>query len=184
MIESAICVAALLSHLVCTRSEAVQLPRYDKSAFGGAGDRSEPAQWPTVTPPLSVVLFEGWMLGFTPVGEATAAAVSPCLSEVDRRLCSYQASWDAFVHAWLVVEVGDPAWVFKWRLEAEQKMKEAGKDGMSDDEVHAFVARYMPAYAAYLPQLYAKGPTTAQPGRTLFIQVDEKRSLVGGRTLQ
>jgi D-glycerate 3-kinase len=162
----------------------VRIPRYNKSAFGGAGDRAPPEQWQTVKPPLKVVLFEGWMLGFRPVGASTATAVDPALPEVDRRLESYQAAWDAFVHAWLVVEVGDAAWVFNWRLEAEQKMKEAGKDGMSDQEVHAFVARYMPAYQAYLPEMYAKGPTTAQPGRCLFIQVDEKRSLVGGRALQ
>ena len=123
------------------------------------------------------------MLGFRPVGAAAAAAVDPALPEVDRRLCSYQAAWDAFAHAWLVVEVGDPTWVFNWRLEAEQKMKAAGGDGMSDMEVHEFVARYMPAYKAYLPELYAKGPTTARPGQTLFMQVDEKRCLVGARTL-
>lgn len=186
----------IILHLLCTPllaysslcvfvcSGTVRVPRYDKSAFGGAGDRAELEKWHTVTPPLSVVLFEGWMLGFRPVGETTAAAVEASLPEVDRRLGSYQAAWDAFAHAWLVVEIEDAAWVFNWRLEAEQKMKEAGKDGMSDEEVHAFVARYMPAYKAYLPQLYAKGPTTAQPGRTLFIQVDEKRCLVGGRTLQ
>ena len=133
---------------------------------------------------MSVVLFEGWMLGFRPVGDAAASAVDPALCEIERLLHSYQAAWDAFAHAWMVVEVGDPAWVFKWRLEAEHKMKEAGSDGMSDEEVQAFVARYMPAYTAYLPELYTKGPTTAQPGRTLFIQVDEKRSLVGARTLQ
>jgi D-glycerate 3-kinase len=172
----------LKSHVVVC-SDAVKLPRYDKSAFGGAGDRADPGRWPTATPPISVVLFEGWMLGFRPVGESAAAAVDPSLPQVDRQLCSYQDAWDSFVHAWMVVEIADAAWVFNWRLQAEQQMKKSGKDGMSDEQVQQFVARYMPAYKAYLPELYAKGPTTAQKGRCLFVQIDQMRNLVAARAL-
>ena len=48
---------------------------------------------------------------------------------------------------------------------------------MSEPEVKDFVSRYMPAYLAYLPSLYARGPTTAQPGRLLTVAVDRDRSL-------
>lgn len=161
----------------------VKIPRYNKSAFGGAGDRAAPDQWQSVELPVQVVLFEGWMLGFRPVGESEACSVDPSLQEVNVRLGSYKDAWDSFAHAWLVVEVGDAAWVYNWRLEAEHKMKEAGKDGMSDEEVQKFVSRYIPAYTAYLPELYAKGPTTAKPGGCLFILVDDKRCLLDGRTL-
>jgi len=46
--------------------------------------------------------------------------------------------------------------VFKWRLEAEEAMRAGGKPGMSDAQIADFVARFMPAYKAYLPYLYAK----------------------------
>ncbi len=50
--------------------------------------------------------------------------------------------------------------------------------GMTDEQVADFVSRYIPAYSAYLPGLYAQGPTTAAAGRTLVIEVDESRSPV------
>ena len=46
-------------------------------------------------------------------------------------------------------------------------------------QVKDFVDRYMPAYKAYLPQLYEKGPTRSESGRTLVIEIDEGRGLVG-----
>ena len=52
------------------------LPRSDKSAYGGWGDRASVAQWPSVQGPPDVVLFEGWMLGFAVLpGDAEARAV-------------------------------------------------------------------------------------------------------------
>lgn len=44
--------------------------------------------------------------------------------------------------------------VFEWRAEAERRMREAGRPGMSEDQVRDFCSRYMPAYRAYLPGLY------------------------------
>lgn len=68
--------------------------------------------------------------------------------------------------------------MYKWRLQAEEKMKEEGKAGMTDAQLADFVSRFMPAYQAYLPGLYSRGPTTAQAGRTLVIEVDQNRSPV------
>ena len=52
---------------------------------------------------------------------------------------------------------------------------------MSDADIKAFVARFMPAYEAYLPALYRDGPpsTAAAGGKvppTLAIKLDESRS--------
>lgn len=69
-------------------------------------------------------------------------------------------------------------WVFKWRLQAEESMIAKGKAGMSVDGIRDFVARFIPAYTAYLPGLYKNGPTTATTGNLLTIEVDEKRSPV------
>ena len=45
----------------------VAVPRYDKAAHGGRGTRAPEHTWPTVKGPLDLILFEGWMLGFSPV---------------------------------------------------------------------------------------------------------------------
>lgn len=74
------------------------------------------------------------------------------------------------------MQVADPQWVYGWREQAEQSRRAEGS-GMSEPEVKDFVSRYMPAYLAYLPSLYARGPTTAQPGRLLTVAVDRDRSL-------
>ena len=48
-----------------------QLPRYDKSAFSGAGDRTDSSTWEQVnepeTPSIEVVILEGWCVGFRPL---------------------------------------------------------------------------------------------------------------------
>lgn len=35
----------------------------------------------------------------------------------------------------------------------------------------------MPAYKAYLPQMYAEGPERSAPGKTLIIEIMESRGL-------
>jgi D-glycerate 3-kinase len=57
-------------------------------------------------------------------------------------------------------------------------MRAAGKAGMTDAQIADFVSRYIPAYTAYLPGLYAAGPTTAAAGRTLILEVDAGRAPV------
>ncbi|KAG2433766.1 hypothetical protein HXX76_008127 [Chlamydomonas incerta] len=155
------------------------VPRYNKSAFGGRGDRAEPSSWPVVSGPLDVVFFEGWMSGFAPVPDSAALApIDPALPVVNEQLRGYRAAWDELVDSWLVIRIGDPQWVFKWRLQAEERMKAGGKAGMSAEQIADFVSRFIPAYSAYLPGLYGAGPTTARSGRTLIIEVDQNRSPV------
>lgn len=51
-------------------------------------------------------------------------------------------------------QTAEPEVVFEWRAEAERRMREAGRGGMSEEQVRDFCSRYMPAYRAYLPGLY------------------------------
>ena len=79
------------------------------------------------------------------------------LQLMNRHLATWEQAWypliDAFVQ--LVPVVADPEaspWslVYPWRLEAEHAMKQRnGGRGMSDDELHAFVQRYMPTYELF-----------------------------------
>lgn len=165
-----------MPHTDGSATPCVPLPRYDKSANGGRGDRAPSETWPTATLPVDIVLFEGWMLGFRPQSDDAVAAIDPSLLPVNAALRAYKAAWDAYVDSWLVIQVDDPNFVYDWRLQAEVRMRAAGKPGMTDEQVKDFVDRYMPAYRAYLPSLYSQGPTTARAGHTLFVEVDEARA--------
>ncbi|OVA06400.1 hypothetical protein BVC80_8083g1 [Macleaya cordata] len=154
----------------------MKLPRYNKSAYGGRGDRADPSTWPEVEGPLSVVLFEGWMLGFKPVPTEVVRAVDPQLEVVNKYLEAYYDAWDKFIKSWIVIKIKEPSCVYQWRLQAEIAMREEGKVGMSDDEVMDFVSRYLPAYKAYLPTLYSEGPNGSDPEHLLVVDIDEERN--------
>lgn len=53
-------------------SQLTHLPRYDKSRFGGEGDRVDLSDWPVVNTggknddTIKLVIFEGWCVGFRP----------------------------------------------------------------------------------------------------------------------
>uniref|UniRef100_A0A7N0TRU5 D-glycerate 3-kinase, chloroplastic n=1 Tax=Kalanchoe fedtschenkoi TaxID=63787 RepID=A0A7N0TRU5_KALFE len=158
----------------------MKLPRYNKSAYSGKGDRADPSTWPEAEGPLTAVLFEGWMLGFKPLPVETMKAVDPQLEVVNKYLEAYYEAWDKFIKAWIVIKIRDPSCVYDWRLQAEIAMREAGNAGMTDEEVKDFVSRYLPAYNAYLPTLYAEGPGGSVPDRTLVIDIDEARNPILG----
>ena len=61
--------------------------------------------------------------------------ISADLVSINQKLRDYEAAWDAHVDAWLVVKVGSPKWVHRWRLQAEHAMHASGKPGMSDEQV-------------------------------------------------
>jgi len=156
------------------------IPRYDKAARGGKGDRAPRGEW-APAPAADVVLLEGWMAGFTPI-PAEQIAADPALSQgsglttVNGRLGAY-AEWHDLMDAWAVLAVDDVACVYEWRLQAERAMAAAGRPGMSDAQVCDFVSRYMPAYEAFLPALYAAAEAGGVGGKpTLMARIDQSRS--------
>ncbi|CAN4086805.1 unnamed protein product [Withania somnifera] len=158
----------------------MKLPRYDKSAYSGRGDRADPSTWPEVEGPLPVILFEGWMLGFKPLPPEVVKAVDPQLEMVNKNLEAYYDAWHKYVKSWIVIKIQDPSYVYQWRLQAEIAMRADGKPGMSDEEVLDFVSRYLPAYEAYLPTLYSEGPSGSDPEHVLLIDIDEGRNPILG----
>ena len=161
-------------------AKTAAVPRYDKTMRMGRGDRAPRDVWPVVTAPLHVVLLEGWMLGFSPVGDEAAAGTSPYLVPVDRAL--RDGGYDRLhgaVDDWVVVVVEDRSWVREWRLEAEREARAGGMGALTDDEVADFVDRFLPAYDAYLPGLYSRGPFGGGlSGRTLTVRVDRNRNVL------
>lgn len=125
------------------RRMGVPIPQYDKSAFGGRGDRAPREEWHVQSEPVDVVLFEGWMSGFSAVdAEESGGAqgerldqIDPGLRTVNAKLNAY-ARWHRLMSAWVVLGVDDPGHVAAWRLEAERAMAAAGRPGMTDEQVH------------------------------------------------
>jgi D-glycerate 3-kinase len=143
----------------------VDVPRYDKSADGGRGDRSD-----EVTPirgQVDVVLLEGWMLGFQPIEHV----VDERLRAPNEALRAY-AAWNERLDVLISLRMKDSAQVVRWRIEAEQAMRASGKPGLTDAEVEDYVRRFLPAYETWGDTL-ANGRWRAE--QVLTLTLDEHR---------
>lgn len=146
--------------------QSIQLPRYDKSAHGGRGDRAPESEWTSVTGPLDLVFLDGWMLGFEPVPDSRLP--DPGLVPPNRALASY-AQWLERLDAFVVLRAKDPNYVLRWRVQAEENMKAEGKPGLSREAIEDYIRRFLPAYDTYRvnPSRFAD--------RLLEIVIDEDR---------
>ena len=124
-------------------TEPILVPRFDKSAWNGAGDRTEPETCKQV----DLVLFEGWFVGARPVDEKVFDNPPPPIitpedklfaRDNNERLKEYLPLWERLDRLIVLYPV-DYRICKQWRREAEQKMKASGKSGMSDTEIDEFV---------------------------------------------
>ncbi|WFD21813.1 glycerate 3-kinase [Malassezia equina] len=174
------------------RNERVSVPVYDKSAHGGEGDRAPALR--ALPYPLDVVLFEGWCLGFrsrtrddlaqamahAPPGASYASCSIDELAWISAELHRWEMQWypllDAFVQFLPQVEGLASPWslVYPWRLEAEHAMKARnGGHGMSDEQVWAFVQRYLPSYELFSQDMRT-APDWIKPCLCLVIMADRR----------
>jgi D-glycerate 3-kinase len=147
----------------------VAIPRYDKSLHHGLGDRLDESEWTKVSTPFDIVIFEGWSLGFKHLPDSILPEVYKItpqatkftfeeVSSINSNLKDYEDSiypyFDIFCH----MAPTSLENVYQWRLEQEHNMiKTRGVQGMSDDQVRAFVDTYMPAYGLFMPRLEKYG---------------------------
>ncbi|MEG4108624.1 glycerate kinase [Microcoleus sp. S13_C5] len=139
----------------------IEIPRFDKSAYGGAGDRSQPE----IISGADIVLFEGWFVGVNPVVDAKlneflATAPFPIFTESD---CQFARDMNAKLHDYLplwnrldrlmVLYPQDYRISQVWRNQAEREMMAAGKSGMSEAEINRFVEYF---WKALHPELFIK----------------------------
>ncbi|MEG4012349.1 MULTISPECIES: glycerate kinase, partial [unclassified Microcoleus] len=137
----------------------IEIPRFDKSAWGGAGDRTQPE----IISGADIVLFEGWFVGMNPVADATlneflATAPFPLTTEAD---CQFARDMNAKLHDYLplwnrldrlmVLYPRDYRVSQVWRNQAEREMMAAGKSGMSEAEINRFVEYF---WKALHPELF------------------------------
>lgn len=143
--------------------DQVQLPRFDKSLYGGQGDRSEPELMSRPT----IVLFEGWCVGAQPLPDDAFTELrrlpAPINTEADRvfaydcnrRLRTYLPLWD-YLDSLVVLSLEDYRLSLQWRQQAERAMMAEGKDGLSDEEIATFVTYF---WQALHPQLFVEPMT-------------------------
>ena len=136
-----------------TKEEAL-IPVYVKSAHGGRGDRTPPSDWKRVVGPLDALFVEGWMLGFSPVDDAT---IEPALRPPNALLAAY-ASWSDSLDSFVQLDVASLDTIVSWRIDAERARRALGHGALSDDEARDYIERFLPAYRAYLPRLRARPP--------------------------
>jgi D-glycerate 3-kinase len=123
--------------------QPVQVPRFDKSAQNGAGDRTQP-DWVSG---VDIVLFEGWFVGVRPIDPSQFETAPPPIEtaadrafarDVNARLQNYLPLWQQLDRL-IVLLPEDYHLSQQWRRQAEQQMIASGRSGMSDADIDAFV---------------------------------------------
>ena len=156
-------------------TEPILMPRFDKSAFNGAGDRTIPE---AVVKP-DILLFEGWFVGTQPVTEdCFNNPPAPIVTSEDvqfakdnnQRLKAYLPLWEK-LDSLIVLYPEDYRLSQQWRKEAEQKMIAAGKTGMSDEECDRFVEYF---WQALHPELFIEPLVKTAD---LIVEIKRDRSL-------
>lgn len=173
--------------------QPTRVPRYDKAAFDGRGDRVLPeTAWRAVNQPgetpVQVVVLEGWCVGFRSVSEAEVErrwrAPSRTLGDhqledllfVNEQLKGYDVVtdlFDAFIH----IDAEDTEYVYEWRLQQEQQLRRERGTGMTDEQVVKFVDAYYPAYELFSDGVRA-GIFPDRKGSQLRLVVGKNRMVV------
>jgi hypothetical protein len=168
----------------------VKLPIFDKSLCGGEGDRSSDTV--DVKGPLDVFILEGWSMGFAALSEDelrerhsakrslsdTSYFLEQPLSSLTT-LNSYLSDFSAQVYppfeTIVQIEPESYQYVFSWRLEQERNMKKAnGGKGMTDEQVYAFVERYMTGYELWKEGVWGGERPWAGKGLRLWYGKDRE----------
>ncbi|KAG9965124.1 putative uridine/cytidine kinase, partial [Aureobasidium melanogenum] len=179
----------------------IRIPSYDKSLHDGQGDRTDPETWQVVNkdgePPVEVVIFEGWCVGFRSLSDkelvaewegAKAARIFDKeayhgrlafmelehVSFINDALRQYDALTDYF-GALIFIDAVDTLFVYEWRLQQERALREDKGTGMKDKQVIEFVNGYYPAYELYTDVL-RKG-IFQQTGKQLRLVVNKQRKV-------
>tara|TARA_Y100000741_G_scaffold356682_1_gene333624 strand:- start:957 stop:1637 length:681 start_codon:yes stop_codon:yes gene_type:complete len=132
---------------------AVEFPIYDKTLFGGHGDRSRATKTSKIT--STILLVEGWCLGFTPINDGDI---------IDENLKEYQNAF-SLIDGMIVLQ-SDIENLREWRFESEKKM--------SYDETQKFIDRFIPTYDRYLERFIS---LTKSLPTSLILNVDGQRVL-------
>ncbi len=155
----------------------VMIPRFDKSAYSGAGDRTHPEIFTNI----DIVLFEGWFVGVRPIdANLFETAPPPIITDEDKafardmnlRLQDYLPLWER-LDSLIVLYPTDYRCSLEWRKQAEQQMIAAGKSGMSNAEIEQFVKYF---WRSLHPELFIKPLVKDRTAVDLVIEIHRDRS--------
>jgi D-glycerate 3-kinase len=156
----------------------VMIPRFDKSAYHGAGDRTHPE----IVEKVDILLFEGWFVGVRPIDSvAFDHAPPPIITDADKafaremntRLREYLPLWEK-LDSLIVLYPQDYRYSVEWRKQAERQMIAAGKSGMTDAEIEKFVNYF---WRSLHPELFIKPLVTSGSWVDLVIAIDQDHRL-------
>jgi D-glycerate 3-kinase len=139
------------------KSKLIEMPRFDKSAWGGAGDRTKSE----IVTDIDLVLFEGWFVGVRPINHdffnlnlppIFTVADQQFADDMNKKLSDYLPLWEKLDRL-IVLYPNDYRLSQAWRCQAEREMIAAGKSGMSNEEINRFVEYF---WKALHPELFIK----------------------------
>lgn len=154
----------------------LHVPRFDKSAFGGQGDR---ALGEIIERNIAIVLFEGWFLGVRPCQESCfdtppAPIVTPqeqqFARDCNRRLTAYLPLWSR-IDRLLILLPENYRLSQQWRREAERRRRTQGQEGMSDAEIDEFVTYF---WQALHPELFVQPLLNDRDRVHLVVEIDAR----------
>ncbi len=162
----------------------VYVPRFDKSAYQGAGDRTTPQ---IINNQVDIILFEGWFVGVQPISpDVFNTAPPPIITDEDRqfardmnhRLPEYLPLWKK-LDSLILLYPTDYRCSLEWRKQAERQMIALGKSGMTEWEIEEFVDYF---WRSLHPELFIK-PLVKSDTIDLVIEIhaDHSFGVVLGR---
>ncbi|MDF5724938.1 MAG: glycerate kinase [Rhizonema sp. PD37] len=155
----------------------VAVPRFDKSAYAGAGDRTTPL----IVENIDIVLFEGWFVGVRPIDPAKFDnAPPPIVTDEDKtfardlnsKLNEYLTLWERLDNL-IVLFPTDYRLSLEWRKQAERQMIAAGNLGMTDAQVEQFVNYF---WRSLHPELFISPLVTSPTFVDLVIEINPDHS--------
>ncbi|HLP91294.1 MAG TPA: glycerate kinase [Nostocaceae cyanobacterium] len=156
----------------------VEIPRFDKSAYHGAGDRTTPE----IITQVDIVLFEGWFVGVPPINPAAFSTPPPPIitptdqtfaRDMNQQLHNYLPLWSK-LDSLIILYPTDYRCSLTWRKQAEHQMIATGKTGMSDAQIEEFVNYF---WQALHPELFITPLTKSPQLVDLVIEINPNHNL-------
>jgi D-glycerate 3-kinase len=158
-------------------SNSVTIPRFDKSAHQGAGDRTTPE----IVTNIDILLFEGWFVGVRPIESAAFDTAPPPIitaehktfaRDINQQLSNYLPLWER-LDSLIVLYPQDYRYSLQWRKQAEHDMIATGLPGMTDIQIEEFVNYF---WRALHPELFIKPLIASSELVDLVIEINADHS--------